>query len=464
MKEKYMRAGIRWLAGSVLLSALAGVGYWGYLQVAPKQDGAIAVQLIPVTRGDVEVTITEAGAIELGGQRTFKAPRDLTVEQVLVKERQQVPAGTTLLVLRDRESQQGYQDQRIEHQKNEDSLNRRQEVVQEKRQKLQQAEARYRQQQQDFQQGRTPEFEKLRTAEKRLKESKELLDRGIISEDDFQTDRERVSDAQVTIQKLAEQIRSEQDKVDEVRSQVKEAELELRKANLDIQRSREKLKEIQKRLGDNLLRATSNSIVLKIEVKPGDGVKTEGRLLTVGDPNQEIVNLQISTLNATKVRLNQVARVSLIGPNPKVFLGRITSLSPQATSDSDGGRSRSSSGQAKVDAKIQLDRPSQTLIPGGQVSVEVILDQRKQVLTLPLELVQTEDSTFVWVRDEQGRAKKRSITLGLQGLTAAEVKSGVKEGDSVVQVPANQTLTEGTPLRIDENPSSPMPNLPNSLK
>jgi HlyD family secretion protein len=464
MKENYTRAGIRWIAGSAVLSALAGLGYWGYLQVAPKQEGAIAVQLIPVERGDVEITITEGGTIELGGQRTFKAPRDLTVEQVLVKERQQVSAGTTLLVLRDRDSQQNYQDQRIEQQKNEDSVQRRQEVVQEKRRKLQENETRYRQQQADFQQGRSPEFEKLRAAEKRLKESQELLDRGIISDDDFQSDTDRVSDAQAKIRELADQLRGERDKVDEARSQFKEAELELRKVNLDNQRSREKVKELQQRLGDSLLRAPTDSIVLKIEVKPGDGVKTEGRLLTLGDPNQEIVKLQITTLNATKVRINQKARISLIGPNPKVFTGRITSLSPQATADFEGGGGRSNSGQAKVDARIQLDQPSKIFIPGGQVSVEVILDQRKQVLTVPLEVVQTEESSFVWVRDEQGRAQKREITLGLQGLTTAEVKSGLKAGEKVVQTAPDQVLKVGMPLKIEDQPTPPIAPAPEAVK
>nr|WP_242042051.1 HlyD family efflux transporter periplasmic adaptor subunit [Alkalinema sp. FACHB-956] len=282
-----------------------------------------------------------------------------------------------------------------------------------------------------------------------------MLDRGIISTDDWQNDKDRVRDAQVKIEELEDRLRSEKDKVDEAQSQVKEAELEYRRANLDIQRSRDKLKETQQRLGDSLVRATSNSVVLNIEVKPGDGVKTEGRLMTVGDPNQEIVKLQISTLNATKLRVNQLARVSLVGPKPQVFLGKITSVSPQAVS-AEGGSLRSSSGQTKVDAKIQLDQPSKTLIPGGQVSVEVVLAQRKQVLTLPLEVVQMEDSPFVWVRDSQGQAQKRKIILGLQSLTTAEIKSGLSKGDQVVQVPPNQTLEIGTLLKIDDSPELPV--------
>jgi biotin carboxyl carrier protein len=39
--------------------------------------------------------------VKLGEQQPLKAPRDVTVEQVLVQEGQQVSAGTTLLILRD---------------------------------------------------------------------------------------------------------------------------------------------------------------------------------------------------------------------------------------------------------------------------------------------------------------------------------------------------------------------------
>jgi HlyD family secretion protein len=260
----------------------------------------------------------------------------------------------------------------------------------------------------------------------------------------------------------------------------KDAEAEQRNALLDVQRGQDKFREAQQQLSDRLVKAPFPSVVLKININPGDGVKTEGKLMTLGDPSKEMVKLQLTTLNAAKVRLNQRVRVSTIGPNAKTFTGRLISLSPQAVppgSEGDGGGmmmggSGGSDSQARVNAIAILDKPSGTLIPGSQVSVEVVLQQRRNVTTIPLEVLQQGDRPFVWVKDGNGKAQKRDIVLGLQGLTNAEVKSGLHAGEQIVQPPPNQNLTPGTPLQIESNatpseselieqPPSSVPNTPN---
>jgi HlyD family secretion protein len=134
------------------------------------------------------------------------------------------------------------------------------------------------------------------------------------------------------------------------------------------------------------------------------------------------------------------------------------SLSPQATppnSEESGVQPAggSSDSQTRVDATAVLDKPSGTLIPGSQVSVEVVLQRRQNVLIIPLETLQQGDRPFVWIKDANDKAQKREIKLGLQGLTAAEVKSGLRLGEQIVQPPPNQNLTPGTPLQIDIAPS-----------
>jgi HlyD family secretion protein len=176
----------------------------------------------------------------------------------------------------------------------------------------------------------------------------------------------------------------------------------------------------------------------------------------LGDPTRENVRLQLTTLNASKVRINQGARVSMIGPNPKTFMGRVVSLSPQASAPTSEG-SFGSQPQAKVDATVALDRPSNTLIPGSQVSVEIVLNQRRNVLTLPLEAIQQlEAQPFVWIKNRVGRAEKRPVQLGLQSLTTVEVKSGLKAGEVVALPSATQPLTVGAALKADPS-AAPTP-------
>lgn len=407
------RRGARWVMAAGA-SAIVGGGWLSYQRFFQSAPRPVAVSLIPVTRDTVEVTINESGTVALGGEQTLKSPEDVTVEQVFVQPGDRVKVGDPLIVLRNRNDQQLQKTQVVENQKAMLDLVRRREIVREQQAKLQ-------------------------NAEQRLRESQDLLRQGFIAETDLQDD---------------------QDKVSAARAAVRDAEIEARKAELEVQKGQSALQEIRQRLGDNRLNSPMNALILRVDVNPGDGAKREANLLTLGDPAREMVDLQLTTLNAAKVRINQVARVSMIGPNPKKFLGRVIVLSPQASSQK-SDNSFGSQPQAKVDASVALDRPSNTLIPGSQVSVEIVLNQRRNVLTLPLEAIQElETNPFVWVKNRAGQAEKRSVKLGLQSLTTVEIIAGVQAGESVALPTPNQTLTPGTQLQDSPTPIATPPATP----
>ncbi len=417
--DEKLRSGVKWLLASGLLLTVGLSGWWGYNRFLQKPVEPIFIPTVAVKKGSVEVTITESGTVELGGQQTFKSPGDdVAVEAVQVEERQRIEAGTVMLVLRDRDLEGQLIDQQIKHQQNENNLARKQEIIQEKQ-------------------------ETLQTAQTRLTESKSLLDRGFISEDAYLID---------------------QQAVDTALSALKDAQVELTNAELDIQNSLLTLENTRTRLTDNQIVAPINAVVLNINVKPGDGVKQEGPLLTIGDPTKEIVRLQLATLSAAKVKVNMPVRVSLIGPNPQVFSGRIARVSPQAVSAAGGSDPFSGGGEqpGKVEAEAILDTPSNgDLIPGVVASVEVILDQRQSVITAPLTAIQKEgDRAFVWLKDKEGNAQKQPVQVGLQNLESAEIISGLKVGDEIAAaLPPEMEITPGTPL-ADADAMPPLEAVP----
>jgi HlyD family secretion protein len=101
MWKKY-KSGAAWLLLSTGIISLSGGGWVGYAYFIKSAKSPVSVSLLPVENGNVETSFTEAGMVELGEQQPLKAPRDVTVEQVLVQKGQRVSAGTTLLILRDR--------------------------------------------------------------------------------------------------------------------------------------------------------------------------------------------------------------------------------------------------------------------------------------------------------------------------------------------------------------------------
>jgi HlyD family secretion protein len=390
------RTGLKWIVGSGLV-ALLGIGGWvGYQTFLKAPPEPIAVPMAPVSRGDLEVVITEAGVVELGGQQTFKAPNDVTVQAVLVEERKRVSAGQVLLELRDRNLQQRLSDQVVQTRINQLDLERKQEILQEKQSRMTDAEV-------------------------RLADSAELLEQGYISEDDYLRDKRALEDAQ---------------------SELRNAEVELTKAELQAQQDQITLESLQLQLEDNQIVSPMDAIVLKVDVKPGDGVQREGRLLSIGDPNQETIRLNMTTLNAAKVAVGMPVRVSVIGPNPDVFEGRITSVSPQAISDANNAE------QSTVEAEARLTQPSGSLIPGSAVSVDIVLEQRQDALVVPVTAVQRDAETpYVWVKDADHKARQREVRLGLETFESVEILSGLQVGDEiVVALPPETVLSVGQPL------------------
>lgn len=395
------------IPGSQLLwlGALAavGVGAWlaqrSFFQSSPDP---VAVRLVKAELGTVEITVNASGTMQLQGQQTLQAPAEGAVEKVWVQPGDRIQAGQVLITLRNPERQTALSTQDLKITQQTVALTRN-------RQKIVEAQ------------------EQLELDQQRLQSLRSLSEAGAI--------------ALSEVQEQETQVRS-------TLGELRTAEADARTAALELQNLRLEQRRIQQQLDNTVITAPIDGIVLGVNVKDGDGIELRTELLTLGNPSEELVQLQLSTLNAAQVRVNQIARVSIIGPNAQVFTGRVQSLYPQAvvpnaTTSAGGGDEQS--GQATVPTTVQLTTPTRTLIPGGQVSVEIVLKQRTNVVTLGVEAVQRSPSSpFVWVMDRQNAIQQQPITIGLEGLTTVEITSGLKSGTAVVLPPPDAVLTPGT--------------------
>lgn len=390
------RAGIRWLTASGLLLATAIGGWFAYDTWLRQPPAPVSVVTAPAQVDNLEITITESGQVQLGGQKTFNAPEDVTVERILVREGERVSQGEVLLELRARDLQQNLDNALVREQIARNDLARDRERIQERQAKLDRARDRF-------------------------QESEELLDQGYISENEYLEDQNRVEDA------LAD---------------LRDAEVQLANSELELRNQELQVRNLQAQLTDTQIVAPSDAVILDIEVNAGDGVEQEGDLLTIGDPQQEAVIMQLNALNALDVEANMPVRVRMIGPNPQTFTGRVARISPLAIASSDNDE------QATVQAVVLLDAPSETLIPGSTVSVEIILAQRTDVVTVPIAAIQADgESPYVWVKDRDSTAQQRPVTTGLQNVEVVEITAGLEDGDEVVvNLPPDVTLVPGMPL------------------
>jgi HlyD family secretion protein len=309
------------------------------------------------------------------------------------------------------------------------------------------------------------------------------LQRGTIEEElaqELETAQKEVETAQETVRTVEADIRREifglerteieldklrrepNREVEEARQAVREAEGQVRnlrsqfnQERLQLEREEIVIQNTQDQLAQNIVATPIEATILQVMVNNGDGISRGDDLLTLGDPSQEFVNLELSTLDASQVKLDQEARVTVIGPNAQIYEGVVYELSPLAiTGESSSSRT---SAQALVPATIKLETPTGSLIPGAQVSVEIIVQQLQEVVVLPIEVIQRDArQPYIWTVDAQSRVQKQSIELGLEGVTQVEIQSGLEVGDEVVLPPADVSLEPGMVVAIaspEEEPS-----------
>ena len=489
-KRAYQR-GVKWLIIATLFTGVSLAGVALYYKLQKKDAEAVAAGLQKVELGTVENKISEGGSVELGGQRIIKSPADSAVDQVFVKVGDPIVAGQNLISLRSTTAENSLREKQLEIQKQELAIERNRQKVEEAQNKLKIAKITYKNDLEKYQQqvkskqiSQRIEIQKnqaqlerqqqkvieaqedLTVAEAELNKSNNLLEKGFISQTDLdpkkadiRTKEANLKNEQLTLKNNILDLENSKNKFDPTpdptndiltaKNELLTAQSELQQSLSEFQKLKVGYKEQESKLKNNLVTSPLEGVVLNINVKPKDGIKLGDDLITIGDPDQELVQLQLSTLNAAQVKPNQSARITIIGPNSKPFQGRVEWVNLQATPEK--SQSGSSSGQPTVPATVRLDQPTRVLIPGGQVSVEIILEQQKDVIAINTELIQSEGkSSFVWKLDANNQVQKQPVTLGLKDLTKVEIKSGLKVGDTLVIAPTDIPLKPGMVIIEEE--------------
>jgi RND family efflux transporter MFP subunit len=150
-----------------------------------------------------------------------------------------------------------------------------------------------------------------------------------------------------------------------------------------------------------------------------------------------------STQSAPVVRLAQISVLRLVLPIPESIAGQIRLGDPvkvhvQALNqDSVGKVSRFADAldpqTRTMETEIDFQNRDGKLLPGMYVEAKIGVAAKTDVLTVPLEAVETSGPEgTVLVVNAQNTLEERKVHLGLQGSTHVQVLSGLSDGERVV--------------------------------
>ena len=89
---------------------------------------------------------------------------------------------------------------------------------------------------------------------------------------------------------------------------------------------------------------------------------------------------------------------------------------------------------------VRIVGEPEQLKPGKAAEVRILVDERKNVLTVPVQcVVQRGTSYYAFVKTPAG-AQRRELLLGAKNDTSIEIVDGLKEGERVLLTPRAESL------------------------
>jgi len=144
------------------------------------------------------------------------------------------------------------------------------------------------------------------------------------------------------------------------------------------------------------------------------------------------------------VRLSQLDPLRLALPVPESAVPNVREGAPvevviQSTKQTLGATVTRVSGAVATDTRtmqVEVDIPNArlTLAPGMYATATLVLDSRKNALSLPIEAAPNRkgDTATVYVLDKDHRIQERTIGVGMETATQIEVRSGLEENELVL--------------------------------
>lgn len=274
----------------------------------------------------------------------------------------------------------------------------------------------------------------LAVIERQVTETKRLLDRGIVSRNEYDglvqqrdTQRNAATGSRLDLQTTLER-----------------ASLDNRRlADLDLQNAKSRLADLQAQAKGSTVRAPAEGIVtrppagtLGSQVPPAieAGVRvTRGQaLFSVADTATFIVTGRVDEVDVNRLRLGQAVLIGGDAFPGAPIPGRIVGISAEAEAGQASGRTPSFEVRAAFPGNAGPDRGRIRI--GMSARMQIVIGSNPQAIIVPIDAIRDPmTNPTVQVRDPRGSgSRSRSVTLGPTHAQGVEILSGLATGDLVV--------------------------------
>ena len=245
------------------------------------------------------------------------------------------------------------------------------------------------------------------------------------------------------------------------------ADIQFQKAKVAVQQAQAQVALAQDALSKTVIRAAMTGRVTGLKAEKGE-TAIAGQtsiagavLMVISDLSELLTEMKVGELDVVKLKPGQLAEIQVDALPGKVFQGKVLEVASSVDRANTGF-----SGQDAQNYKVRILLSSSreeldSLRPGMSARVAVLVQEVKQVLTVPLQAVQERDAKngglglltgtrpVVYVV-QGGKVQERSLRPGVGTRRALQVLEGVSEGEDVVTGPAKAlgSLAPGSTIKV----------------
>lgn len=213
----------------------------------------------------------------------------------------------------------------------------------------------------------------------------------------------------------------------------------LEQARTQLNMANESLTAASDAISDCSIVSPINGYVTAINVAVGSLASQGVPSVTVANVNNLEIETTISESMINKVKVGDQVQVLVKSATDKPLAGTITTLSPAPAS-----------GSLAYPLKVTLNQSNEKVKPGMFAEVIITSDQKNEVIAVPSNSVLVKSGkTKVAVVDKKNKVHLNEVEVGIDNGKLAEIKSGVKAGDTIV-IEGQYYLEENSKIKIIE--------------
>src|SRR3989441_6399501 len=333
----------------------------------------------------------------------------------------------------------------------------------------------------------------LNAAQRELKRTTELIEKGVASRFDYDAAKDRYDQTKIALetakanlesQKLA--VKEAQERANQQRTAIKEAQTSIKSSEMRASQQQAFLRGQSSQREKATQYSPLNGVVADIPTRVGEyavSALSSTPLMTIADMSTINIEVNVDETEISNVDVGQQAKVKVDALGEKEINAVVTMKNPLAIAKSDttGGLSNRVNVQEAKEFKVTIelrnlpDEIRNALRPGMSATATITTKTKNNVVSVPLEAIVEKTPSAspsptaavagnvptpvsgekpksvkgVYLLEANNKVRFIEVTTGITGEADIEITSGVQPGMEIVRGPSRvlKTLKDGTAVK-----------------